>query len=207
MNTTVVAHPLAAIRLTALRESGTNRAAFRQNLHEISIMVVYEATRSLRTNTIEIETPLQRTTGARLAESPLVVPVLRAGLGMLDAAMLLVPDSTIGFIGVKRNEETLQPDAYVNTVPDDLGGLPCLVLDPMLATGGSLVHTCDLLRQANAGPITVACVLAAPEGIATLNNAHPEVATYTAAIDDSLNDVAFIQPGLGDAGDRQFGVA
>lgn len=170
-------------------------------------MVVYEATRSLRTNTIEIETPLQRTTGARLAESPLVVPVLRAGLGMLDAAMLLVPDSTIGFIGVKRNEETLQPDAYVNTVPDDLGGLPCLVLDPMLATGGSLVHTCDLLRQANAGPITVACVLAAPEGIATLNNAHPEVATYTAAIDDSLNDVAFIQPGLGDAGDRQFGVA
>lgn len=170
-------------------------------------MVVYEATRSLPTNTVDIETPLQRTTGARLAESPLVVPVLRAGLGMLDAAMLLVPDSTIGFVGLSRNEETLQPETYVNTVPDDLGGLPCLVLDPMLATGGSLVHACDLLQAANAGPITVACVLAAPEGVATLNEAHPKITTFTAAIDDSLNEVAFIQPGLGDAGDRQFGVA
>lgn len=126
---------------------------------------------------------------------------------MLDAAMLLVPDSTIGFVGLSRNEETLQPETYVNTVPDDLGGLPCLVLDPMLATGGSLVHACDLLQAANAGPITVACVLAAPEGVATLNEAHPKITTFTAAIDDSLNEVAFIQPGLGDAGDRQFGVA
>jgi len=170
-------------------------------------MVVYEAMRSLPTTTVDIETPLQSTTGAHLAESPLVVPVLRAGLGMLDAAMLLLPESTIGFIGLKRNEETLLPEVYVNTVPDDLGGLPCLVLDPMLATGGSLVHTCDLLSSANCGSITVACVLAAPEGVATLHDAHPAVVTVTAAVDDSLNDVAFIQPGLGDAGDRQFGVA
>ena len=145
--------------------------------------------------------------GVQIADPPLIVPILRAGLGMLDAALDLLPNARVRFIGAKRNEETLLPDAYVNTVPDDIAGKHVLVLDPMLATGGSLIHTCKLLRESNAGPMTVVCVLAAPEGIEAFEAEGFDASIWTASVDDGLNEVAFITPGLGDAGDRQFGLA
>ena len=127
--------------------------------------------------------------------------------GMLDAALELLPTARVGFIGLKRDETTLLPHAYANTVPEDLDGKPCLILDPMLATGGSLAHTCELLLAANSGTITVACVLASPEGIGLMSQRYPDVDIWTAAVDEALNDVGFIRPGLGDAGDRLFGLS
>ena len=207
MATHVVDHPIVAERLTSLRNEKTDRPDFRRNLHELSLFVIYEALRSVSTTPVDIDTPLEPTRGVMISEPPLVIPVMRAGLGMLDAALLLLPEARTGFLGLKRNEETLLPHSYVNTVPEDLEGRHCLILDPMLATGGSLVHTCDLLRASNAGVLTVACVLAAPEGIETLARSHADVDCWTASVDIALNEVAFIRPGLGDAGDRQFGLA
>lgn len=203
----LVEHALVSERLTNLRRTSTNRADFRRNLHELSMYVLFDALRDLPTTRVDIETPLEPTTGAEVTESPLVIPVMRAGLGMLDAALALLPEAPVGFIGLKRDEATLLPHAYANTVPDDLDGMACLVLDPMLATGGSLAHTCQLLVEANAGPITVACILASPEGVDLMATEYPSVEVWTASIDDSLNDVGFIRPGLGDAGDRQFGLS
>ena len=203
----LVEHALVSERLTNLRRTSTNRADFRRNLHELSMYVLFDALRDLPTTSVDIETPLEPTTGAEVTESPLVIPVMRAGLGMLDAALALLPEAPVGFIGLKRDEATLLPHAYANTVPDDLDGMACLVLDPMLATGGSLAHTCQLLVEANAGPITVACILASPEGVDLMATEYPSVEVWTASIDDSLNDVGFIRPGLGDAGDRQFGLS
>lgn len=203
----LVEHALAAERLTNLRRTSTTRADFRRNLHELSTYVLFDALRSIDVTEVEIDTPLERTTGVQVTQSPLVIPVMRAGLGMLDAALALLPDAPVGFIGLKRDEATLLPHAYANTVPDDLEGMPCLVLDPMLATGGSLAHTCELLVEANAGEITVACILASPEGIELMAQEYPDVDVWTASIDDALNDIGFIRPGLGDAGDRQFGLS
>ncbi len=185
----------------------TSRPDFRRILSELSTYVLFDALRMIETTEIDIETPLEPTTGAVISNSPLLIPVMRAGLGMLDAALDLLPESRVGFIGLKRDEETLLPHAYANTVPDDLDGQSCLVLDPMLATGGSLAHTCALLKDANAGTITVACVLASPEGIELMQSEYPNIEVWTAAIDEALNDVGFIRPGLGDAGDRQFGLS
>lgn len=207
MTAHLVEHSLVAERLTVLRRTDTSQADFRRNLHELSTYVLFDSLRSIPTTEIEIDTPLERTTGAVVTQPPLVVPVMRAGLGMLDAALALLPAAPVGFIGLKRDEETLLPHAYANTVPDDLDGMPCLVLDPMLATGGSLAHTCDLLVEANAGAITVACILASPEGISLMSDTHPDVEIWTGSIDAALNDVGFIRPGLGDAGDRQFGLS
>ena len=176
-------------------------------LSELSTYVLYEALRDLETTTIDIDSPLEPTTGVTITSPPLLIPVMRAGLGMLDAALELLPDARVGFIGLKRDEETLLPSAYANTVPDDLEGRDCLVLDPMLATGGSLVHTVELLEAANAGTITVGCILASPEGVALMDERYPNITIWTAAIDESLNEVGFIRPGLGDAGDRQFGLS
>jgi uracil phosphoribosyltransferase len=207
MTAHLIEHSLVAERLTNLRRTRTNRPDFRRNLHELSTFVLFEALRDIPTTTIDIETPLEATTGVKITTPPLVVPVMRAGLGMLDAALDLLPHAAVGFIGLKRDESTLLPHAYANTVPEDLDGAPCIVLDPMLATGGSLVHTCDLLRVANAGQVLVACVLASPEGLEVMKSQHPDVDVWTASIDASLNDVGFIRPGLGDAGDRQFGLS
>lgn len=207
MTTTVVDHPLVTERLTRLRDQTTKRAGFRRNLYELSTFLIYEALRDQPSIQVDIDTPMAPARGVKIADPPLIVPILRAGLGMLDAALELLPNARVGFVGAKRNEETLLPDAYVNTVPDDLEGKRVLVLDPMLATGGSLIHTCSLLVEANAGPITVVCVLAAPEGIAAFETAGFRSRVFTAAVDDGLNEVAFIMPGLGDAGDRQFGLA
>jgi uracil phosphoribosyltransferase len=201
----VVAHPLARSRLSALRDERTDAAAFRAALHQLATMLVYEATRGTALQTIAVTTPVGLTQGHRVANPPLLVPVLRAGLGMSEAALALLPESSMGFVGLARDEETLAPRAYLESLPADLTGCPVIVLDPMLATGGSLEHCLRLLATRGCDDITVICVLAAPEGIARLEASGLPVRLVTAAIDAKLNDRAFIVPGLGDAGDRQFG--
>ena len=207
MDTLVVDHPLAAQLLTRMRREDTDRATFRQACDELSGMLVYEAARTLETTTVRIRTPLTETDGVQVTTPPLVVPVLRAGLGMLGPVLRLLPGSDTGFIGVSRDEQTHEPVPYMNSVPDDLDSRPVLALDPMLATGGSMIYTCELLRDRNAGPITVACILASPEGVDRLGASGLVERLVTSAIDDHLNDNAFIIPGLGDAGDRLFGTA
>jgi len=188
-----------------MRDARTDSAAFRAALHELTTMLVYEAARSLAIEEYSIETPVAPTGGHRVANPPLLVPVLRAGLGMSDAALALLPESTMGFVGLARDEETHQPRAYLESLPVDLSGQPVIVLDPMLATGGSLEHCVRLIVERGCTDITVICVLAAPEGIERLANSGLPMRLVTAAIDERLNDRAFIVPGLGDAGDRQFG--
>jgi uracil phosphoribosyltransferase len=207
MDVTVVDHPLAAQLLTRLRDSTTDRAGFRRAMDDLSGILVYEATRDLSVETFEVTTPMGPAVGTRLAEPPLVVPVLRAGLGMLGGVLRHLPETDTGFVGLARDETTFRPEAYMDSVPDDLGGRPVLVLDPMLATGGSLEHTCRLLGERRPGPLTCVCVLAAPEGVARLEATGLVAALVTASIDDRLNEVAYIVPGLGDAGDRLFGTA
>jgi uracil phosphoribosyltransferase len=201
----VVNHPLAAVRLTALRDERTDNAAFRAALGELTLMLIYEATRDAPRENVAVRTPLAETAGTRLATPPLLVAILRAGLGMVEQAHALLPEASVGFVGVARDEETASPTPYLESLPDDLGGRPVIVLDPMLATGGSMTHAVNLLHRRGADDITVLCVVAAPEGIAALEKTAPQARLFTAAIDDGLNDVAYIVPGLGDAGDRQFG--
>ncbi|MCB0931178.1 MAG: uracil phosphoribosyltransferase [Mycobacterium sp.] len=205
MDVRVVDHPLATARLTTLRDERTDNAAFRAALRDLTHMLVYEATRDAPSEQIVVRTPLTDTLGSRLARPPLLVPVLRAGLGMVDQAHALIPEAHVGFVGVARNEETHEPTPYLESLPDDLRTRPVMVLDPMLATGGSMAYTIELLHGRGAIDITVVCVVCAPQGIAALERAAPEARLFTAAIDDGLNDVAYIVPGLGDAGDRQFG--
>jgi uracil phosphoribosyltransferase len=205
VDVTVVDHPLAAARLTAMRDVLTEPAAFRAALRELTTMLVYEATRTFPVERYTINTPVSPTDGTRLANPPLLVPVLRAGLGMAEATLGLLPESSMGFVGLARDEYTFQPRAYLESLPADLTGLPVIVLDPMLATGGSLEHCCRLLADRGCTDITVLCVLAAPAGIDRLSASNLPIRLVTASIDQGLNDKAFIVPGLGDAGDRQFG--
>ncbi|WP_089247267.1 uracil phosphoribosyltransferase [Asanoa hainanensis] len=205
MDVQVVNHPLAQTRLTAMREAGTEPGSFRAALHELTTMLVYEAARAFPIEQYPIETPVAPTQGTRLGNPPLLVPVLRAGLGMADSALALLPESSMGFVGLARDEVTFEPRAYLESLPADLSGIPVLVLDPMLATGGSLEHCCRLLADRGCTDITVICVLAAPEGIARLERSGLPLRLVTASIDDELNDKMYIVPGLGDAGDRQFG--
>jgi uracil phosphoribosyltransferase len=205
VDVSVIDHPLAAARLTALRDERTDNATFRAALRELTSMLVYEATRDAPTEVVPIRTPLAQTTGSRLAKPPLLVPVLRAGLGMVYEAHAAIPESRVGFVGVARDEETAQPMPYLESLPDDLSDTPVMVLDPMVATGGSITYTIGLLLRRGATDITVLCVVAAPEGLAALKKAAPQVRLFTAAVDEGLNDISYIVPGLGDAGDRQFG--
>jgi uracil phosphoribosyltransferase len=207
MQVTVVDHPLTAQLLARLRDETTDREGFRRAMDDISGILVYEAMRDAATEEHVVATPLVETTGLRLAAPPLVVPVLRAGLGMLGGVLRYLPETDTGFIGLARNEETYEPEAYMNSVPDHLSDRPVLVLDPMLATGGSLVHSCRTLAERGAGPMTAVCVLAAPEGVAKVEASGLVAHLVTASIDDGLNDHAYIVPGLGDAGDRLFGTA
>ncbi len=205
MEVRVVDHPLALSRLTVLRDERTDNAHFRAGLRDLTAMLVYEATRDAGRETFPIRTPLAETLGVRLANPPLLVPVLRAGLGMVEQALALLPEARVGFVGVARDEQTHLPSGYMESLPDDLSGTPVLVLDPMLATGGSLAHTIGLLHRRGASDIAVLCVVAAPEGVAALEKAAPVARLFTVAVDDGLNEIAYIVPGLGDAGDRQFG--
>ena len=188
-----------------MRDERTDSGAFRAALHELTTMLVYEATRTTAVDTYPIRTPVGPTDGHRVANPPLLVPVLRAGLGMSDAALALLPESSMGFVGLARDEETFAPRAYLESLPADLTGVPVVVLDPMLATGGSLEHCVRLIVERGCTDVTVICVLAAPEGIERLSQSGLPLRLVTAAIDEGLNDKAYIVPGLGDAGDRQFG--
>src|SRR4051794_8001505 len=188
-----------------MRDIRTDSSSFRAALHELTTMLVYEAARSTVVDSYQIDTPVAPTQGYRVANPPLLVPVLRAGLGMSDAALALLPESSMGFVGLARDEETFAPRAYLESLPTDLTGVPVVLLDPMLATGGSLEHCARLLRERGCVDITVICVLSAPEGVARLDATGLVTRLVTAAIDERLNDRAFIVPGLGDAGDRQFG--
>lgn len=205
MDVRVVDHPLAAARLTTLRDEHTDNAGFRSALRDLTLMLVYEATREAACESIPVRTPLTDTTGSRLAAPPLLVPVLRAGLGMVDQAHALIPEARVGFVGVARDEATHQPTPYLESLPEDLSTQPVMILDPMLATGGSMAYTLGLLTARGAVDITALCVVCAPQGIAEIERVVPGMRLYTAAIDDGLNDAAYIVPGLGDAGDRQFG--
>ncbi|MGH3613218.1 MAG: uracil phosphoribosyltransferase [Pseudonocardia sp.] len=202
---TVVDHPLAKARLSTLRDARTDNAAFRAALRDLTIMLIYEATRDAPVAAAPLHTPVARTLGYRLANPPLLVPVLRAGLGMVDAAQALMPEAQTGFVGLARDEQTHRPVPYMESLPESLAGRPVFVLDPMLATGGSIAYTIRLLVERGATDVTAICVLAAPEGLDHLQASGLSVRVVTASIDERLNDSAFIVPGLGDAGDRQFG--
>ncbi|CDP84601.1 MULTISPECIES: uracil phosphoribosyltransferase [Mycolicibacterium] len=205
MDVRVVDHPLAAARLTTLRDERTDNAGFRAALRDLTLMLVYEATRDAESEQIAVRTPVTETTGSRLANPPLLVPVLRAGLGMVDQAHALIPEAQVGFVGMARDETTHQPTPYLASLPDDLSARSVFVLDPMLATGGSMAYTIDLLKERNAVDITAVCVVCAPQGIAAIEKVAPGMRLITATIDEGLNEIAYIVPGLGDAGDRQFG--
>ena len=192
-------------RLTTLRDARTDNASFRAAVHELTWMLVYEASRNLATEVFPLHTPVARTNGVRLTNPPLLVPVLRAGLGMADQAHALIPESQMGFVGLARDEETLLPTPYMESLPESLAGRPTWVLDPMLATGGSMVHTIRLLVERGATDVTAICALAAPEGLEHVAASGLPVRVVTAAVDERLNDSGYIVPGLGDAGDRQFG--
>ncbi|GAA4415752.1 uracil phosphoribosyltransferase [Actinokineospora soli] len=205
MDVRTVDHPLAKSRLTVMRDARTDNATFRAALHELTVMLVYEATRDAPLRTERIHTPVARTEGHWLANPPLLVPVLRAGLGMADQAHRLIPEAQMGFVGLARDEETLQPTPYMESLPESLANRPVFVLDPMLATGGSMAYTIKLLVDRGATDVTAICVLAAPEGVKHLQESGLPVRLVTASIDERLNDSGFIVPGLGDAGDRQYG--
>lgn len=202
----VLAHPLVAHRLAEVRATTTGAERFRQLVSELAGMLAYEAARALPTIAVTVDTPLGTADGARLASpDPLVVPILRAGLGMLDATIGMLPTATVALLGLRRDERTLQPQLYCDTLPAVLEGRRVLLLDPMLATGGSLAFACDHVRARGAAALQVCCIVAAPEGLRRLEETFPEVEVWTAAVDPQLNDVGYIFPGLGDAGDRLYG--
>ena len=206
VETVVVDHPLVLEALARIRDVNTPNALFRTNLERIGTLLIAEATQTLPTVEGTVTTPLAEAPAIRLAAQPVVIPILRAGLGFLSPAQHLLPNADIGFIGIARNEATHEPEPYVNKLPDDMANRPVIVVDPMLATGGSLIHTLQLLIDRGARqPLTVVCALCAPEGIAAVADSGIDVTLFTAAVDERLNDDAFIVPGLGDAGDRQFG--
>jgi uracil phosphoribosyltransferase len=205
VDTTVVDHPIVQARLTVMRAQGSSNAEFRAALRELATLLVYEATRSLARAEVDVVTPVAPTKGTAIANPPLLVPVLRAGLGMAEAAFNLLPESQMGFVGIARDEQTHEPHPYMASLPDSLAGRPVIVLDPMVATGGSLLHSLRLLSERGADDLTVVCALAAPDGIAALEQSGLPIRLFTASVDERLNENAYIVPGLGDAGDRQFG--
>ena len=203
---TVTEHPLIQHKLTLLREASTSSKDFRQLLTEITMLMGYELTRNLPIHDKAIETPMGRTVGKEMAgKKPVIVPVLRAGLGMVDGLLNLIPGARVGHIGLYRDPETLEPVEYYCKLPKDVKDREVIVVDPMLATGGSLVAAVDFIKQRGATKIRALCLLAAPEGLEAFQKAHPDVDLYVSCIDEKLDEHAYIVPGLGDAGDRIFG--
>src|SRR4051812_9345421 len=206
----VADHPLVAHKLTVLRDENTASPTFRLLVDELVTLLAYEATREVHVESVDIVTPVTATTGVKLADPrPIVVPILRAGLGMLDGMTRLLPTAEVGFLGMQRDETTLEAITYANRLPADLSGRQCFLLDPMLATGGTLVAAIDYLLQRGARDVTAVCLLAAPEGLAVVEQFvgdPPAVPIVVAAVDERLNDKAYIVPGLGDAVDRLYGV-
>jgi uracil phosphoribosyltransferase len=201
----VVDHPVLADRLAVLRAADTPHGEFRQALYEASAILAVEAARELPVTEVEVQTPLETTTGHRLPAEIAVVPVLRAGLGMVEGFLRLLPDARVGHLGMQRDEEELTPRDYYERLPTQLADAYVYLLDPMLATGGSAVHALDRLREAGAERLALICLVAAPEGLAAVEAAHPDVTVWTAAVDRQLDERGYIRPGLGDAGDRVFG--
>jgi uracil phosphoribosyltransferase len=204
----VVDHPLVAHKLTTLRDERTDSPTFRRLADELVTLLAYEATRDVRTEQVDIRTPVAPASGVRLSHPrPLVVPILRAGLGMLDGMVRLLPTAEVGFLGMARDEATLEATTYATRMPQDLSGRQVYVVDPMLATGGTLVTAIRLLIQRGADDVTALCLLAAPEGVRTIERelAGQPVTVVTGAVDERLNEHGFIVPGLGDAGDRLYG--
>ncbi|WP_353828508.1 uracil phosphoribosyltransferase [Agromyces sp. SYSU T0242] len=208
MRVHVADHPLITHKLTVLRDQTTPSPVFRALVGELMTLLAYEGTRDVRVEPVDITTPVSPTTGVRIADpKPLIVPILRAGLGMLEGMTTMIPSAEVGFLGMARNEETLEPTTYAERLPDDLSGRQCFVLDPMLATGGSLIAAIEFLLKRGATDVTAICILAAPEGLEAVEQAMTgrNVSVVLGAVDDHLNEHGYIVPGLGDAGDRLYG--
>lgn len=203
---TTIDHPLVQHKLSLLRDKDTGSKAFRELVYELAMLMAYEVTRDLELKTIEIETPICKTTVQTLANEKIaVIPILRAGLGMADGIMSLIPNAKVGHIGLYRNPDTLMPTGYYCKLPQDIAERETIIVDPMLATGNSGIEAIHILKQNNVGSIRFVSLIAAPEGIAAMQAAHPDVDIYVAHIDEKLNEHGYIVPGLGDAGDRLFG--
>ena len=202
---TVVDHPLVARHLSVLRDKATPSGDFRRRLSDISMLLLFEALHDLRVREDAIETPLETTGGMRLADEIVVIAILRAGLGMTDGALRLIPEARVGHLGLYRDEESLQPVGYYESIPRHTPDAEVIVVDPMLATGGSAVSALDRLKKDGVGRLRFVCLVAAPEGIAAVREKHPEVPVFCAAVDRELDERGYIRPGLGDAGDRIFG--
>ncbi|WP_417287989.1 uracil phosphoribosyltransferase [Corynebacterium variabile] len=201
-----VNHPLVASRLTIMRDARTDNAAFRAALADLGMMLIYEASRKLPVETFDVTTPVAVAEGRRLQDPPIIVPIIRAGLGMVDPALSMIPDAQVGFIGMARDEKTHEPVPYLEALPEDLTGCTVFLVDPMLATGGSLIHALRLLAGRGATDITVVCMVSAVPGVETVRDSGlPVGRLITATIDQGLNEDAYIVPGLGDAGDRLYG--
>jgi len=209
MRVHVADHPLITHKLTVLRDKNTPSPTFRALAEELMTLLAYEATRNVRVETVTVQTPVAPATGLAISRPrPLVVPILRAGLGMLEGMVKLIPTAEVGFLGMVRNEETLQPTTYAERLPEDLSNRQCFVLDPMLATGGSLIAAINFLLTRGAVDVTAVCLIAAPEGLAAVEAAMEgrEVTIVLGAVDEKLNELGYIVPGLGDAGDRLYGL-
>jgi len=198
-------HPLILDKLSRLRDENTTHSDFRRLLEEISLLLFYEATAELPLGEQEVKTPLERTTGAKLKQEILLVPILRAGLGMMNGIFKIMPEARVGMVGVYRDEDNYKPVDYYNNLPDNLDRLETILLDPMLATGGSSKFAVDRIKEKGANNIKMIFIISSPEGVKALQKSHPNIKIYTAALDRQLNDQAYILPGLGDAGDRYFG--
>ncbi|AHF60562.1 uracil phosphoribosyltransferase [Spiroplasma mirum ATCC 29335] len=205
MSFTVIKHPLILDKLTRMRKKDSNSKVFKENLDEIAQLMAYEIFRDLELNEFEIETPVARTQGYKIARDIVLFPILRAGLGMVDGIIKLVPNAKIGHIGMYRDEKTMQPHEYFAKKPSSIENANVLILDPMLATGGSACLTIEKVKEWGAQGIKLVCLVAAPEGRDFVAKEHPDVAIYVAALDEKLNEKGYIVPGLGDAGDRIFG--
>ena len=205
-NLTVMNHPLLSHKLALLRHKDTDGKFFRELVSEIAMLICYEATRDMKTTSVDIPTPLMTAKCEMILENkPVIVPVLRAGLGMVDGMLKILPSAKVGHIGLCRNHETLQPEKYYCNLPVDIAERTVIVLDPMLATGGSLAAAVTLLKESGAKNIKVMSIVGAPEGVETVHKAHPDVHIYLGVMDEKLNEKGYILPGLGDAGDRLFG--
>jgi len=205
-NVQVMNHPLIQHKLTIIRDKNTGTKDFREVVNELARLLAYEVSREMPVEDVEIETPIVKSTQKRLAgKKVVIVPILRAGLGMVDGMLDLIPAAKVGHVGMYRDEQTMEPVEYFIKMPQNIDNRELLVVDPMLATGGSAIAAIDALKRRGAKTIKFVCLVAAPEGVKALNEAHPEVTVYTASVDEKLNEDAYIIPGLGDAGDRLFG--
>lgn len=203
----LIDHPCVQHKLAIVRNAETGHKRFRELSKEITQFICYEALKNIRTREVKVQTPVAEATCRMIDTDLVVVPILRAGVGMLDGILELVPTARVGFVGLFRDEETKMPVTYYERFPAQIEGGTCIVIDPMLATGGSTVAALDLLKKSGAGNIVVICIVTCPEGIETVEKAHPDVPIYAAAIDERLNEKKYIVPGLGDAGDRLFGTS